>query len=142
MKLLWADKDGGPDSNVRCWGIEIKPAFSILLLHFAPGSREAFHSHAFNAVSWLLWGSLYERVRHTDQPEDYAESYWYSPSRTAIRTYRGTFHRVSGGSRGAWVFSLRGRWHPTWKDGQPEAPDTLTHARKIVARDLGSRSND
>jgi hypothetical protein len=131
-KLLWGHKDGGQDSNVRCWGVEIKGAFSILLLHFAPGSREAFHSHAFNAVSWLLWGSLYERVRMVDMPEDYAESWWHLPGWRVIRTWRGTFHKVSGGSLGAWVLTLRGRWHPTWKDGQPGAPDTLTHGRRKV----------
>lgn len=142
MKLLWGHKDGGQDSNVRCWGVEIKGAFSVLVLHFAPGSREAFHSHAFNAVSWVLSGYLYERVRMVDMPEDYAESWWHPPSRKPVITRRATFHKVSGGAHGTWVLTFRGRWHPHWQDGTPEAPDTLTHGRRRVRKDMGSYSND
>lgn len=60
MKILLGQKDGGPDSNVRMRGLEIKGLCSVLELHFAPGSREAYHSHAFNAVSWVLSGALWE----------------------------------------------------------------------------------
>ncbi len=63
MKILWGSKDGGPESNVRMWGIESKHFGSVLLLSFAEGSREAFHAHAFSAVSWLLSGCLIEQVR-------------------------------------------------------------------------------
>jgi hypothetical protein len=132
VKFLWGSKDGGPESNVRMWGIESKLLGSILVLHFAPGSREAFHSHAFNAVSWVLNGFLYERVRMVDQPEDYAESWWHHPSWRPVLTRRSTFHKVSGGRHGSWVLTFRGRWHRTWQDGQPESPDTLTHGRKKV----------
>ena len=49
MKLFKYMKDGGPESTV--WGyflIEIKSLFTIVLLHFKNGSREAYHNHAFN----------------------------------------------------------------------------------------------
>jgi hypothetical protein len=61
MKILTIRKDGGRLSKV--WGfflLEIKALFSIVFLWFADGSREAFHSHAFHAVSWLFWGTLIE----------------------------------------------------------------------------------
>ena len=64
MKFLFKAKDGGPESKVTgYWLIESKRWFSIALLRFDEGSREAFHTHAFNAISWVLWGELLEYVR-------------------------------------------------------------------------------
>ena len=55
MKLCYVGKDGGPESTVwGFWLIEIKKLFSVALLCFENGSREAFHTHAFNSVSWVL----------------------------------------------------------------------------------------
>lgn len=132
MKILWGHKDGGPDSNVRCWGLEIKGLCSILVLHFAPGSREAFHSHAFNAVSWLIAGDLCEDVQEflTLPNTGHNAHHLYSRHWRPVITRRATFHKVSGGAYGAWVLTLRGRWHKTWVDGQPGEADTLTHGRK------------
>ena len=59
MKLFHKSKDGGPDSNVTgYWLIEWKKAFSVVLLRFDAGTREAYHNHAFNAISWILKGEL------------------------------------------------------------------------------------
>lgn len=61
MKILKYGKDGGPESTVwGYWLIEWKPVFSVALLCFENGSREAYHSHAFDSVSWLLKGQLVE----------------------------------------------------------------------------------
>ena len=58
MKILWGDKDGGSESRVWVWGLESKLFGSILLMCFRKGSREAYHTHAFNAISWVLRGWL------------------------------------------------------------------------------------
>lgn len=61
MKFLYYGKNGGPESRV--WGyflIEIKSLFSIVLLRFENGSRDAYHTHAFHCFSWLLRGHLTE----------------------------------------------------------------------------------
>jgi hypothetical protein len=51
MKFLSKCKDGGPESPVTAYVlVEIKSLFSVMLLHFS-GTREAFHSHAFNALT-------------------------------------------------------------------------------------------
>ena len=64
MKLFHKAKDGGNESNVTgYWLIESKRFFSIVLLCFNKGSREAFHSHAFNALSWIIKGELEEHVK-------------------------------------------------------------------------------
>jgi hypothetical protein len=55
--------DGGKDSGVTgFWLIECKWLFSIVILKFNKGTREAYHTHAFNALTWWLWGSVIEHV--------------------------------------------------------------------------------
>lgn len=127
MKFLRYAKDGGPESTVTGYFlIEIKSLFSIVLLHFGPGSREAFHTHAFDAVSWLLSGGL--REQHIEGQRTY-----YRPSLRPIFTARETFHKVySWGD--SWVLSFRGPWAPHWHEYLPseERYVTLTHGRAVV----------
>jgi diphthamide synthase (EF-2-diphthine--ammonia ligase) len=60
-RLFSVRSDGGKDSGVTAYFlIEWKPVISIGLLHFKPGTREAYHSHAFNALTWWLQGSVTE----------------------------------------------------------------------------------
>lgn len=127
-KLLWGHKDGGPESNVRCWGVECKGLFSVLLLCFGQGSREAFHTHAFNSVSWLIRGRLWECWG--GHAPDIAYEFWYRPSITPIYTKRHWMHKVAGQHVRNWVFTLRGPWVDHWQDGQPGDTKTLTHGRK------------
>ncbi len=126
MKLLWGHKDGGPESNVRCWGIEIKGLFSILVLCFGRGSRDAYHSHAFNSISWLLAGSLHEDV-HTKWNWVY-----YRPSFIPIWTPRERTHKVYGMHPQNWVLTFRGPWTRYWKEKRPLEGGrevVLTHGR-------------
>lgn len=131
MKLLWNAKDGGPESRVWCWGIESKRFGSVLLLKFGEGSREAYHTHAFNSISWLLRGFLTER-HIPRQFVQYVEH--YEPSLRPIRTYRETNHMVEGGAKASWVLSFRGPWADTWREWLPKTNRnvTLTHGRKEV----------
>lgn len=130
MKLLWNDKDGGPESRGWVWGLEIKGLFSILLLRFRKGSRNAYHSHAFNAVSWLLQGVLwefpYENARYGNVE--------HIPSWKPIRTPRMMQHKVVCQTENAWAITFRGPWADKWKEYLP-AEDrhiTLTHGRREV----------
>jgi hypothetical protein len=120
-------KDGGPDSRVvGYWLFEIKSLFSIVLLNFWDGSREAYHSHAFNALSWVLKGKLHEQT--LEGPVNI-----YKPSLRPIVTAREVFHKVTSvGS--TWVLSFRGPWANTWKEFLPEQHQfiTLTHGRAVV----------
>lgn len=138
MKILMGSKDGGPESNVRMWGFEWKSGFSILLLCFAEGSREAFHSHAFDAISWLLSGALIEetmtRVTSDGRVLRRYHDTMYVPSIKPIRTPRHTMHKVSGFAKRSLVLTFRSAWQPTWLDW-PEndsKPKTLTWGRKEV----------
>lgn len=130
MKILWNDKDGGADSRVHCWGIESKGFGSVLLLLFHEGSREAFHTHAFNSVSWLLRGKLDECFYGCDYPTLTHVASW-----RRIKTFRYTFHMVAGVAPRSWVLSFRGPWVDTWKEFLPRIKKliTLTHGRKVIS---------
>lgn len=130
MKILWGHKDGGPESNVRCWGIEIKSLFSILVLCFGKGSREAYHSHAFNATSWLIKGRLKEEL--IDYSGDFLYDIYYKPSFKPIKTYRSTFHKVSGLENKNWVVNFRGPWYNNWNERNKNGFQTLTHGRVVL----------
>lgn len=130
MKFLWNDPDGGKDSNSRMYGLEIKSLFSVLVLSFRGESRDAFHTHAFNSVSWLLFGYLEEQL--------YGGRMWrfYAPSIRAIVTRRETFHQVHSNGT-SWVLNFRGPWVDTWREFLPNLKRfvTLTHGRREVIGD-------
>ena len=127
MKFFNYAKDGGPLSRV--WGlylVEIKSLFSIVLLRFKDGSREAFHTHAFHAVSWVLKGELVEHmldgeVRH------------YRQSLIPLFTSRSCFHKVHSVGE-TLVITFRGPWVNIWKEYLPEEKRflELTWGRKLV----------
>lgn len=127
MKVLKLAKDGGPLSRV--WGFyifEIKSLASVVLIHFLDGSREAYHSHAFGAISWVLKGRITERTLD-------GKVNVYTPSIKPIVTPRSMFHKVvSDGD--TWALSLRGPWARFWCEYLPESHQfvTLTHGRRIV----------
>jgi hypothetical protein len=124
-------KDGGPESHVTgYWLVECKTLFSIVLLRFDDGTRDAYHTHAFNALSWVLRGHLVERYK----TQHGTAQRWYLPSLVPILTRRERFHQVQ--SRGtSWVLSLRGPWVATWREGLADGRElALTYGRREVAR--------
>lgn len=130
MKILSFLKDGGPKSKV--WGyffIEIKSLFSIVLLRFSDGSREAYHSHAFNCFSWVLRGLLHEQRMLNNVDSSFKT---FEPSLKPFVTTRDNLHKVA--SRGTtWVLSFRGPWGDTWKEIDESGNHiTLTHGRVEV----------
>lgn len=128
MKLFKKMKDGGNESTVTgYWLIEWKSAFSIVLLRFDGASREAFHTHAFNSLSWVLKGSLREEMRD-------GRIYDLHPALLPFLTSRKDFHKVSSTSNRTWALSFRGPWRSKWMEHLPlEGRDrVLTHGRREV----------
>lgn len=126
-RFFFKKYDGGQDSGVTGYFlIEFKPLFSIGLLHFKDGSRENYHSHAFNALSWFLRGKITEqKLRRKD--------HHFAPSLLPKYTPRENIHRViSHGD--TWCLTLRGPWTPTWIEYRPDTDEfvKLTHGRKVV----------
>ena len=127
MKILSYGKDGGDKSNVwGFWLVEIKPLFSIVFLCFEEGSREAFHSHAFNAITWFIKGEVDEH--HKD-----GKVVNWKPSILPKYTPRSCFHKVFSKKR-TFAISIRGPWVDTWKEYLPKLKKTVTftHGRKII----------
>ncbi len=133
MKLFFKSKDGGNESNVTgYWLIEAKSLFSIVLLRFDKGSREAYHNHAFNAVSWVVSGAMVEHLK----PEEGGKipAIILAPSFMLVFTSRERMHRVFGVADNTWVVSFRGPWTKTWKEWfhKEDKEITLTDGRKVV----------
>ena len=126
MKMFKKSYDGGPSSGVTgYWLIEAKNMFSIVLLRFSPGSREAYHNHAFNAVTWWLKGAVVE------QHKDGRHILW-KPSLKPKLTTKDCFHKIVASPAGAWALSFRGPWDKTWQEHKAGKTITLAQGRKLV----------
>lgn len=129
MKILRKCKDGGPLSTVDAYVlIEIKSLFSIMILKFNKGSRENFHSHAFNALSIYLSGHVTEKVLQDNQIVN-IERKGFSIKTTP----RHVLHKVFA-HKNSWCLTCRGSWNETWQEYNLEKnqTDTLKHGRKII----------
>lgn len=130
-------KDGGPRSRVDgFWFFRSKRWFTVALLRFNDGSREAFHSHAFGALSWVLWGRLVEEFQRAEWDRGWLHSSYgekrYAPSALPIHTPRSRFHKVTSIGT-SWVFTIRGPWADRWQERDEDGRMvTLTHNRVEV----------
>ncbi len=126
MKLFKKSHDGGKDSGVTgYWLIESKSLFSIVILRFSKGSREAFHSHAFNAYTWWLKGEVEEQFK------DDKQSIIWKPSLKPKYTPRENFHKIIA-KEVSWAFCIRGPWTNSWNEHKKGETYTLTHGRVKV----------
>jgi len=129
--------DGGKDSGVTAYFlIEWKILFSIGVLHFKKGSREAYHTHAFNALTWWLKGKVTEAKLNaifcgqlTTQYEDITKD--FKPSIIPKFTSRGNFHKVIA-HENTYALTFRGNWKKTWMEFKNGRLITLTHGRKEI----------
>lgn len=127
-RLFYKKYDGGKESGVIGYFlIEWKLLFSIGLLRFKKGSRENYHSHAFNALTWWLSGRVTE-INYKDIDRD------YTPSVYPKKTLREKIHKVFAHQE-TWAITFRGPWADTWKEIDPDGNEIrLTHGRKIVSK--------
>lgn len=125
MRFLCKAKDGGPESPVDAFFLfEIKSIASIALLRFNRGRREAFHTHAFHALTWFLFGDLEEELYDGTGTK-------YKRSLLPKVTTRSCNHRVLA-YKTSWCFTIRGPWKDHWTEDTADATLTLTHGRKKV----------
>lgn len=119
--------DGGLDSGVTGYMlIEWKILFSIGLLHFKEGSREAYHNHAFNAVTWWIKGSVIEELSNGVTKD-------FVPSFKPKITKRSCFHKVIA-KVSSWALTFRGPWKDQWLELRNDKTQfvILTHNREVV----------
>jgi len=124
-RLFYVKPDGGKDSGVTAYFlIEWKILFSIGVLHFKKGSREAYHDHAFNALTWWIKGKVTEEKIDKSQKE-------YFVSIKPKYTPRDNFHKVIA-HENTYALTFRGTWKDKWNEFKNGKLTTLTHGRKEV----------
>lgn len=128
MKLFSKAADGGKNSGVTGYFlIEWKRAFSVVLLRFNKGTREAFHEHAFNAVTLWLKGRVREHRLFAG-----AETVQEFRAGQLKYTPRDNMHKIEA-LETTWALSIRGPWVDRWREFREGRFVTLTHGRKEIA---------
>lgn len=130
MRLFYKGYDGGDKSTVTgYWLIELKSLFSICVLRFNKGTRENFHNHAFNALTWFIKGDLVEE-RLVDSNKLYRK---YRRSLIPKLTRRNNMHRVIANET-SYCVSIRGPWSKQWNEYNEHNKEmiTLESGRRIV----------
>ena len=124
-RIFYVKPDGGKDSGVTAYFlIEWKVLFSIGILHFKEGTREAFHNHAFNALTWWLKGDVTE-IKLNDSEKG------FKPSIVPKFTSRKNFHKVKA-NKDTWALTFRGQWKDIWSEYKNGSYIKLTHGRKEI----------
>lgn len=124
MRLFSKSHDGGKGSGVTGYFlVEIKPLFSVVFLKFNKGTRDAYHNHAFNALTIWLKGSVREHMLDGQVNNWKAGNIKYTP--------RENFHKVEA-LTDTWALSFRGPWLDKWNESRNDKLITLTHGRVEV----------
>lgn len=121
-RIFYIKPDGGKESGVTGYFlIEWKILFSIAILVFKTGSREAFHNHAFNALTWWIAGSVTEE-KFNGQVKNFL------PSLRPKFTPRNNCHRIIAHRR-SYAITFRGPWLDYWYEIKNGVKIFMTHGR-------------
>lgn len=117
MNIFKKLKDGGSQSPVDAYFLfEIKGLASVALLKFNKGGREAFHTHAFDALTWFIKGDLIE--------EDVSgDTYRYKKSLVPKLTLKSKNHRVLA-NKNSYCLTVRGKWQDSWTEYDKDSNTT------------------
>jgi hypothetical protein len=93
---------------------ECKFLFSIILFYFhrCDSSQDRFHTHAFNAISFKLFGKYEEFLLDNENTGEY-----HTETRSQFIKYfpRNSYHKI-GKSNGCCTILLSGKWKRGWKE--------------------------
>ena len=93
--------------------------------------QNRFHTHAFNAIAFLLWGSYTEAVLDNDGTIIEKEvNQWMKP-RFLPMDYT---HKILKAKPNTWTIVFFGKWKETWKEYFEDTNTwvTYTWGRKII----------
>jgi quercetin dioxygenase-like cupin family protein len=127
MRFFSKSHDGGENSGVTGYFlVEIKPLFSVVLLRFSKGTRDAYHSHAFNALTLWLKGRVREhKLLSANNPVDYKAGNWKY-------TRRDNVHKVEA-LETSWALTFRGPWYSEWYEYKNGKIVKMTHGRVVLS---------
>lgn len=93
---------------------ECKYLFSVIIFYFhrSNDTQDRFHTHAFDAISFKLFGSYTEYVLLDEKNGNFE-----SKRRTSIFQFfpRDSYHMI-GNSNGCMTLLFSGPWKKTWKE--------------------------
>ena len=122
-RFFYVKPDGGKNSGVTAYFlIERKILFSIGILRFNKGTREAYHNHAFNALTWWFKGNVTEIKIEGEEKN-------FKPSFIPKYTSKNNFHKVKANET-TFALTFRGPWKNTWEECR--SGKYVTHGRKEV----------
>lgn len=113
---------------------EHKRLFGILFFYFKGGEQDRFHTHAFNAISFKLFGSYTEGILNDDKEISHRvrkEFFRYFP--------RNSYHSINK-SKGCMTLLIQGPWKKTWKEYKNGKEVLLTWHRKEYDKSIHSKS--
>lgn len=89
---------------------ENKKLFGILFFYFKGGDQDRFHTHAFNAISFKIFGSYIEGILKQDKSIVYEK-------RTSFIKYfpKDAYHSINK-SNGCLTLLFQGPWDKKWKE--------------------------
>lgn len=123
----WDNTSLGVGSIKRFTIIEIKYLGGIIVNIFNTRNQDRFHSHAFNAWSWMIKGHYYEDVI-VDGKEIVTKK--IEKSRYIPRNH---IHKITKSSHNAMSITFEGPWESVWNeyfdDGRIK---TYSWGRKVI----------
>ena len=93
---------------------ECKWLFSIIVFYFhkSEGTQDRYHTHAFNALSFKLFGKYNEYVLD----DEITGKYHIQERKNVIQYFpRDSYHMI-GNSTGCSTILFSGPWNKTWKE--------------------------
>ena len=112
---------------------EYKYLFSIIFFYFhkSNGEQDRYHTHAFNAISFKIFGTYDEYIL-----DDETTGKYHIENRKDIIKYfpRNRFHKI-GKSTGCLTMLLSGQWNGGWKEyicGANNKIVNYTFGRKVI----------
>ena len=93
---------------------ECKWLFSIILFYFhkSDSTQDRFHTHAFNAISFKIFGEYTEYILLDEKTEKFK----IERRKTFFKFFpRDSYHMI-GNSNGCLTLLFSGRWKSSWKE--------------------------
>ena len=113
------------EGHVRQYTVfENKYLFSIIFYKWNVVDQIRFHTHAFNAYAFLLWGTYDEKVLTRYGISDRTVDQWLKP-RYLPKNY---CHCIGYAKPNTMTLVITGKWQDTWREYFPDTDTWVTYS--------------